>query len=312
MLLGRMNRKKASPKDIKKKVFGVKLDARATQVPVYLELWLSILETDLSAEGLFRVNGSSSNMSKIRNAIESGIEVDYRLFTPHDIAGMVKMYLRELPTPLIPLELYDCFIATALTENSDAFIAKLQKAVRLLPPGHKCTIFRLSKFFGAVTAHSAENKMSSDNLSTVFAPSLFRHPLEATNIELVVADFALQIKIIHTIITNHSAVFKGYIPGQASEETLEKVVNFKKKIEEQYAFGVGPQGHPFNFKMKRRYETYRVMVQQQPTQPARVISEKYERIKTGAMTYEETQQLLNLIFMHWHTANSPLKQPRTA
>jgi len=147
-------------------------------------------------------------------------------------------------------------------------------------------------------------------LSTVFAPTFFRHPLEATNIELVVADFPLQIKIIHTIITNHSAVFKGYSPGQASEETLEKVVNFKKKIEEQYA--VGAQANSFSYKMRKRYAVYRTMVQQQPTPPQRVISEKYERIKTGSMTYDETKKLLDMIFLHWQNTNSPVKQPRRA
>jgi len=291
-----------------KKVFGVKIDSRSSDVPEHLELWLNILETDLTVEGLFRVNGATTKINKLRTAIEEGEEVDYRQYTPHDIAGLVKMYFRDLPGPLIPLDLYDCFIAAALTPRENE-VPKVHKVVKLLPPGHKCMLFRLSKFFTAVAAHSAENKMSIDNLATVVAPSLFRHPLEATNMQLVVADFPLQIKLVHTIISNHSSIFKGYTP-HASEETLERVQNFKKIIEEQYAFGTGSKTNTFTNKMKNRYATYRVVALRQSASTDRVVSEKYERIKSGAITYEETRKMLEVLLIHWQASNNVTGPPK--
>jgi len=291
---------------LEKRVFGVKLDPRATEVPEHLELWLNILETDLKVEGLFRVNGANLTINAIRNAIEKGESVNYMLYTPHDITGVIKMYFRELPTPLIPVELYDCFIAASLTKNdSDCCnVEKLQKAVRLLPPGHKTVLYRMAKFFNALSQFSDENKMGVENLSTVFAPNLFRHPLEATNIELVVADFPLQIKLIYTIILHYTTVFKGFSPSIiASEETLEKVSNFKKLIEKQYSsYGNLAMANEFTTKMKSRYAEYRAVTLKQHSAPEvspRVISERYERIKTGKMTYEETKKLLEVLLRHW-------------
>jgi len=291
---------------VDKKVFGVRIDPRSNHVPEYLELWLNILETDLNVEGLFRVSGSNVNINKIRNAIDNGERVDYVQYTAHDIAGVVKLYFRELPVPLVPVELYDCFIAASLTknENESCNVEKIQKVVKLLPNGHRCVLFRLTRFFSSLAHHSDKNKMSIENLATVVAPNLFRHPLEATNIELVVADFPLQIKIFYTIIANHATIFKGYVAGMASEDTLEKVHNFKKLIEDQYAVGAGATSNAFANKMKDRYAAYRVVTSRQMSVPEtsqKLIAERYERIKTGKMTYEETKKLLEALLKHWHS-----------
>lgn len=44
-----------------------------------------------------------------------GREVNFRDLdvckTPHSVAALLKLYLRELPEPLLTFELYDCFMA---------------------------------------------------------------------------------------------------------------------------------------------------------------------------------------------------------
>ena len=40
-------------------------------------------------------------------------QVNLSQFNPHCVAGVLKKYLRELPNPVIPVEMYDSFIAAA-------------------------------------------------------------------------------------------------------------------------------------------------------------------------------------------------------
>jgi len=100
------------------------------------------------------------------------------------------------------------------------------------------------------------------------------------------------------------------MPGQASEATLEKVVDFKRLIEEKYIPGKGLSADTFACKMKNRYAEYRASTQKQPTPPGRVLSEKYDRIKTGSMTYDETKKLLDAIYIHWKATNGSSSKPK--
>jgi len=254
-----MPKHKDERRELPPKVFGVKLDPRSTEVPENLEMWLSLLESDPTVEGLFRVNGSSMNIAKLRNSIECGEQVDYLQYTCHDITGIVKMYFRELPVSLIPVELYNPFIEISLSsgDSDTCSLEKLQKVIKQLPCGHKAVLFRLAKFFTLIALHYEVNSMSIENLATVFASNLFRHPHESTNIELVVVDYPLQIKVINTIILHYTTIFQGFVPGVASAETIEKVNNFKRMIEEQYSVGNAISVNTFTKQIKNKY-AYRV------------------------------------------------------
>jgi len=251
---------KEERRGIPPQVFGAKLDPRATEVPENLEMWLSLLESDPTAEGLFRVNGSSMNIAKLRSTIECGEQVDYMQYTCYDITGIVKMYFRELPVPLIPVELYNPFIEISLSsgDNDTCSLEKLQKVIKQLPCGHKAVLFRMAKFFTLISLHYETNNMSIEILATVFATNLFRHPHESANIELAVADFPLQIKVLNTIILHYTTIFQGFVPGVASAETIEKVNNFKRMIEEQYSAGNAISVNTFTKQIKNKYAVYRV------------------------------------------------------
>lgn len=41
---------------------------------------------------------------------------------PHVVAGLLKLYFRELPVPLLTFELYDCFLAAACMDSSCSYI----------------------------------------------------------------------------------------------------------------------------------------------------------------------------------------------
>ncbi len=67
----------------------------------------------LEIEGIFRQSGSSSLVEYYRDQYDQGVEVDiFKCPDPHTIAGLLKLYLRELPEPLFPFDMYKEVIET--------------------------------------------------------------------------------------------------------------------------------------------------------------------------------------------------------
>ena len=65
----------------------------------------------LGIEGLFRIPGGQNKIKSLAAAFDVGI-FDWERASKdvHSIAGVVKKYLRELPEPLIPCQLFDDFL----------------------------------------------------------------------------------------------------------------------------------------------------------------------------------------------------------
>ncbi|KAG9220516.1 hypothetical protein CCMSSC00406_0003972 [Pleurotus cornucopiae] len=74
-------------------------------------------------EGLFRVNGRPSHVSKLRSEFDSGADYDMTNcnpgdLDPHAVASVFKAYLRELPEPILTQALVPYFEAAMAKESS--------------------------------------------------------------------------------------------------------------------------------------------------------------------------------------------------
>lgn len=66
----------------------------------------------LEEVGLFRISGDNAVMMEAKKRIDSGKSVDFsKMKYVHAVAGLIKMYFRELPEPLLTFDHYDMFIA---------------------------------------------------------------------------------------------------------------------------------------------------------------------------------------------------------
>ncbi|KAJ8495395.1 hypothetical protein ONZ45_g12878 [Pleurotus djamor] len=82
-----------------------------------------ILIWGVQEEGLFRVNGRPTHVSKIRSEFDSGADYDMSNcnpgdLDPHAVASVFKAYLRELPEPILTQALVPYFEAAMAQENS--------------------------------------------------------------------------------------------------------------------------------------------------------------------------------------------------
>lgn len=60
--------------------------------------------------GIFRLPGQASRIHALKDLYDSGSQEDFSSSEDvHTVASLLKLYLRELPEPVVPFVLYDSF-----------------------------------------------------------------------------------------------------------------------------------------------------------------------------------------------------------
>ncbi|KAJ8919389.1 hypothetical protein NQ315_016482 [Exocentrus adspersus] len=134
--------------------------------------------------GIFRVSTSKKRIRQLREDFDCGKETTLEDDQcPHDVATLLKEYLRDLPDPLLCRDLYHAFVQTQRIRNRRLQLEALQHLIQLLPPANRDTLYTLLSFLAVVAKYSNDskdesgepivgNKMDSNNLATVFAPNI--------------------------------------------------------------------------------------------------------------------------------------------
>ncbi|TRY86556.1 hypothetical protein DNTS_035084 [Danionella cerebrum] len=130
-------------------------------------------QTGLQTEGILRVPGSAARVKD---------RFDWDQVRQNDAAGLLKMFIRELPHPLLTQQHLPAFMA-AQTELSQERLFKTQVEteaiqalhllIMLLPEANRDTLKALLEFLRKVVAFEEKNRMSLWNVSMIVAPNLF-------------------------------------------------------------------------------------------------------------------------------------------
>ena len=78
--------------------------------PILEEIITHLEEKGLLVAGIFRVSGSKKRLESLKSQYDSGNIVNFAEYSVHDFAGLLKLYLRELPEPVFPSRLYKLLI----------------------------------------------------------------------------------------------------------------------------------------------------------------------------------------------------------
>ncbi|XP_072921345.1 rho GTPase-activating protein 24 isoform X4 [Hemitrygon akajei] len=140
-----------------------------------------IRQRGLKEEGLFRLPGQANLVKELQEAFDCGEKPLFDSNTDvHTVASLLKLYLRELPEPVIPYAKYDEFLLCAklLTKEQETGMKELLKQVKTLPPVNFNLLKYICRFLDEVQSYSDVNKMSVQNLGTVFGPNILRPKVE--------------------------------------------------------------------------------------------------------------------------------------
>lgn len=146
------------------------------QISYIIELCVCCLvENGLHEEGLLRVGCASTKLRRMKHALEAQhvktpLSVDYQ--DPHVIGSILKLYLRELPEPLLTFKHYDDFIRTVERHSEQERKAAIKATLEKLPKANYDNLRYLTKFLWLVTQNVEYNKMSSHNLAIVMSPNM--------------------------------------------------------------------------------------------------------------------------------------------
>ena len=140
------------------------------------------------------------------------------LLQHHEIAGVLKQYLRDLEEPLMPSSDYDSWkqlgMDTIKSTDDKDMLGAYKTALLTLPKPHLDVLGIMINFLRVVAKESDHNKMTPKNLAVVFGPSFLRSP-EGDGLAAMTAmlqDAGAAIKLILYMIVNCDELFAAPSP----------------------------------------------------------------------------------------------------
>lgn len=140
--------------------------------------YLSV-EENICQEGIFRRSGKVSRQQELKGLLQQGVcpKLSESKYSVHDVASVLKSFLAELPEPLLTDLYYPAYCQISeLCRNEKASKARVLRALQLLflllPFENRRVLKTILGLLYLTASHVASNKMSAQNLATLFTPHL--------------------------------------------------------------------------------------------------------------------------------------------
>ncbi|KAJ2955848.1 hypothetical protein NQZ79_g8228 [Umbelopsis isabellina] len=140
-------------------------------------------EEGLFVEGIFRLSGSAKRIGMLQTFFDTpphyGSQLDWRGYTVHDAANIMRRFLNYLPEPVIPHQFYHSFrelIDDESLTDDDALVDAFQKLIERLPLPNQFLLLYILDMLSLFALHSKSHRMDASNLAAVFAPGILSHP----------------------------------------------------------------------------------------------------------------------------------------
>ncbi|MBW0491161.1 hypothetical protein O181_030876 [Austropuccinia psidii MF-1] len=172
-----------------KKTFGVDLATQMLRdgietVPKVVEKCIEAIERagGLEMVGIYRLSGTTSKIARLKSRFDTEIENvklevgDENQSEINDIAGVLKLWLRELPEPLLTWNLYSSFIEAGRIDNDRLRHIRLHERVNELPDPNYATLKYLMGHLDKIRRNETVNSMGVSNLAVIFGPTLLSPP----------------------------------------------------------------------------------------------------------------------------------------
>ncbi|XP_063476177.1 rho GTPase-activating protein 9 isoform X4 [Symphalangus syndactylus] len=215
---------------LRDQVFGCQLESLCQRegdtVPSFVRLCIAAVDKrGLDVDGIYRVSGNLAVVQKLRFLVdrERAVTSDGRYVFPeqpgqegrldldstewddiHVVTGALKLFLRELPQPLVPPLLLPRFRATLALSESEQCLSQIQELIGSMPKPNHDTLRYLLEHLCRVIAHSDKNRMTPHNLGIVFGPTLFRPEQETSD---PAAHALYPGQLVQLMLTNFTSLF---------------------------------------------------------------------------------------------------------
>ncbi|XP_077973480.1 rho GTPase-activating protein 45-like isoform X2 [Styela clava] len=263
---------KGMKRNPKATVFGVDFSIAATDsqdgIPVLIKRCVAEIDNRwLTVKGIYRVNGVKNRVEKLCTLLDSPncARADLSEQMPHDVSGVLKFFLRQLPEPLLLHRLYNEFlevakeytevvkeskIAESAPQTGDdadfddervqslpeqeqedrtvrlfATLDKMRDVIEKLPDANRNTLQFIVAHLSRIAGFHNSNKMTASNLAIIFGPTLLRPVHEAGKELQSLLDLPSQSHAIEMLITHRNRIFDTYAQKARIEENKDQVKN---------------------------------------------------------------------------------------
>ncbi|KAF9951758.1 hypothetical protein BGZ72_006782 [Mortierella alpina] len=147
-------------------------------------------------EGIYRLNGSAAVIKGLKERFNHDGDVallaEEEYYDIHAVAGLLKLFLRDLPSSILTRELHRDFLQVIELTNRSERVDELTRLVAVLPEANYTLLRALTAHLIEIVDNADVNKMTARNVGIVFSPTL---GIPAGVFALLMSDFD---QIFHT------------------------------------------------------------------------------------------------------------------
>ncbi|KAF9919149.1 hypothetical protein BX616_000837 [Lobosporangium transversale] len=176
----------APPFTSERQVFGVSLEQAIEQaqiqpgyeLPAVVYRCIEYLNAHKAQfeEGIYRLNGSAAVIKSLKERFNQEGDVpllqEEEYYDIHAVAGLLKLFLRELPSSVLTRELHRDFLQVVELANKADRVEELTRLVASLPEANYTLLRALTAHLIEIVDNADINKMTARNVGIVFSPTL--------------------------------------------------------------------------------------------------------------------------------------------
>nr|NP_573183.2 Rho GTPase activating protein at 15B, isoform C [Drosophila melanogaster]AAF48686.3 Rho GTPase activating protein at 15B, isoform C [Drosophila melanogaster] len=144
-------------------------------VPVIVDKCINFVYIHGSmSEGIYRKSGSENSMHKLMSAFRAdafNVEITRNEYNEHDVANVLKRFMRDLPERLLG-KLTDSFVFVTELAVASEKIPIYRELLARLSAIERETLRRIVGHLVFISSQQAKNKMSVQNLTMIWGPTL--------------------------------------------------------------------------------------------------------------------------------------------
>ncbi|MCO5565543.1 hypothetical protein L7F22_019217 [Adiantum nelumboides] len=223
------------------------------EAPIIVQKCIQYIEEKaLDQPGIYRTSAKHTAIQNLAHALERD-ESRFAFDASDDeatvVAGVLKLYLRQLPEPVLPMPWEDRVKYThERQEQIQTGFASLKGRIRRLPAINQATLRAIVEHLAKIASHSDQNKMNASNLSIIFGPLLLSQAdHDATSIaaameeDRVTEDLILYADTIFDLTRAGAPILPTLPPRSGKAFDFDPVEKAKEMESEQDSFATSTE-----------------------------------------------------------------------
>lgn len=168
------------------------------------DILMLLMDTGTTSEGIIRIPGNKPQVMAMKTKLDAGEEITEG--DPYDLAGLLKLYLAELPDSLIPENIY--LKLAELNFENPATVQFLTDTLRNEMPIHNWNLLEsCCKFFCELVKNTEVTKMLPSNIGISIGPSVCLSPKLRDDTMAFMVGTKCSASLLACIVSNAVTIF---------------------------------------------------------------------------------------------------------